>query len=504
MSAFPDPSEHDGLALAALVRGGEVSAVELLDDAIARIEADNPRLNAVVRTRYEAARVEATRVDPAAPFAGVPFLVKDLLCTLAGEPTGQGNRLLQQRPMPQDSELVRRFRRAGLVIAGRTNTPEFGLTPTTEPLVHGPTHNPWSLAHSPGGSSGGSAAAVAAGWVPLASGGDGGGSIRIPASCCGLFGFKPSRGTTPTGPVLGELWNGLAIEHALTRSVRDSAALLLATHGADPGAPYAAPALPDDLLQRLERDPAAPLRIGYTARPLFGQGPVHTDCVTALHDAATLLQQLGHAVEDAAPPLEPEADALAFVTVLAAQTRAETEHLARLLGRPPRPADVEPATYSLGLAGLSLTAAAYAAALQQLQGAARRLAPYFERFDLLLTPTLAAPPARTGALQPSAAERWQIRVVNALQAPALLRATGAVRTVAGKTFAYMPYTALFNATGQPAMSVPLHWNAEGMPVGVQVVGRLGDDARLLQLAAQLERARPWARRRPPVPAPHAG
>lgn len=498
MPTLPDPFEHDALALAALVRRGEVSPLELLDDAVARIEAGNPQLNAVVRTRFEAARAEAQQVDRQAPLAGVSFLVKDLLATLAGEPTGQGNQRLQQLPMPHDSELVRRYRRAGLVIAGRTSTPEFGLTPTTEPLVHGPVRNPWSPAHSPGGSSGGSAAAVAAGWVPMASGGDGGGSIRIPASCCGVFGFKPSRGSTPAGPDRGELWNGLAIEHVITRSVRDSAAMLLATHGADPGAPYAAPPLPADLLQRLAQEPA-PLRIAFTAQPLFGNAPVHADCRAALHEAAALLEQLGHHVEEAAPPLEPEADALAFITVLAAQTRAEIETLARVLGRQPQPADVEPATFTLGLAGLSLSAAAYAAALQQLQGAARRMAPFFQRFDALLTPTLAQPPVRTGALQPTAAEQWQIRIVNALQSPALLRAAGAVQAVAAKTFAYMPYTALFNATGQPAMSLPLHWDTGGLPIGVQLVGRLGDDALLLQLAAQVERARPWAGRRPPGP-----
>ena len=241
--AFSDYVRHDGLGLAALVRRGEVSAAELLDAALARIDAVNPQLNAVIRRRDAKARAEVAAIDLSAPFAGVPFLVKDLIATLAGEPTANGNRLLRDLPMPRDSELVRRFRAAGVLIAGRTNTPEFGLTPYTEPLTFGATHNPWSPAHSPGGSSGGSAAAVAAGMVPLASGGDGGGSIRIPASCCGLFGLKPSRGMTPTGPNFGELWRGFAIEHVLTRSVRDSAAMLDATAGADAGAPYAAPHL---------------------------------------------------------------------------------------------------------------------------------------------------------------------------------------------------------------------------------------------------------------------
>jgi amidase len=263
---------QDGIGLAALVRSGEVSATELLETAISRIEALNPALNAVIRTRFERAHVEASQVDLAAPFAGVPFLVKDLLATLAGEQTANGTRLLVDAPMPRDSELVRRFRAAGVVIVGRTNTPEFGLTPYTEPVLYGPTRNPWSTDHSPGGSCGGSAAAVAAGMVPLASGGDGGGSIRIPASCCGLFGMKPSRGMTPTGPACGELWRGFAIEHVLSRSVRDSAAMLDATAGADPGAPYAAPAQARPFLEEVEAEPAH-LRIAFTSKPLSDTGP---------------------------------------------------------------------------------------------------------------------------------------------------------------------------------------------------------------------------------------
>ncbi|MBK6789968.1 MAG: amidase [Betaproteobacteria bacterium] len=496
MTPFAEYTRYDGLGLAALVQRGEVSPAELLEAAIARIEAHNPSLNAVVRKRYEAARAEAAQVDRRAVFAGVPFLVKDLLATLAGEPTAYGNRLLAGMPMPHSSEMVRRWRAAGLVIAGRTNTPEFGLSPYTEPLLYGPTRNPWSAAHSPGGSSGGSAAAVAAGMVPLASGGDGGGSIRIPASCCGLFGFKPSRGTTPTGPEFGELWQGFVVEHVISRSVRDSAAALDATAGADAGAPYAAPARARPFLDEVAADPGR-LRVAFTSRPLFGHGAVHADVVTALQEAARLLESLGHHVEEATPPIEPEADALAFVTVLAGETRAEIEQLALLAGRKPRAVDFEPATYSLGLLGRSLSAAAFAAAAQRLQLAARRMAPFFEQVDVLLTPTLGAPPALTGALQPSRAEQRLMRVVNALDAGWLLGALGVIKPLAAKTFDYIPFTPLFNATGQPAMSMPLHWNEAGLPVGVHCVARFGADAMLFRLAAQLEQARPWFHRRPP-------
>ncbi|MEO8123072.1 MAG: amidase [Burkholderiales bacterium] len=375
MFPFEDYVRHDGLGLAALVKSGEVSPAELLETAIAHIEAHNPALNAVIRTRYDAVRAEATQVDRTAPFAGVPFLVKDLVATIGGEPTGNGNRLLASLPMPHDSELVRRFRAAGVLIAGRSNTPEFGLTPYTEPRAFGPTRNPWSAAHSPGGSSGGSAAAIASGMVPLASGGDGGGSIRIPASCCGLFGLKPSRGLTPTGPDFGELWHGFAIEHVLSRSVRDSAAMLDATAGADAGAPYAAPARARPYLDEAGIEPGR-LRIAFTREPLFGQGLVHADCIAALEGAARLLESLGHHVEEAAPVLDHDACAIAFATVIAGETRAEIVHVARLMQRRPRARDFEPATYTLGLMGRATGAAAYVAAVRTLQLAAPALAPF--------------------------------------------------------------------------------------------------------------------------------
>ncbi len=495
MITFEDYARHDAVGLAELVRRREVSPLELVEAAIARIEAVDPRINAIVRRRYEAARAEAARVDPGAPLAGVPYLLKDLVATIAGEPTSQGTRLLVDKPMACDSELVRRQRAAGLLIIGRTNTPELGLTPHTEPALFGPTRNPWSPAHSPGGSSGGSAAAVAARIVPAASGGDGGGSIRIPASCCGLFGLKPSRGTTPTGPLHGELWRGYTIEHAITRSVRDSAALLDATAGADLGTPYAAPPRARPFCDELSRGPGR-LRIAFTTKPLFGQR-VHGDCVAGVHASAALLASLDHFVEEAAPRVDGEACAIAFVTVLAGETRAEIETVCRLVGRTPRAADFEPTSYSLGLLGRALSAAQYANAARTLQEAARATAPFFAHYDVLLTPTLATPPALLGALQPSASEFRLMRVVNAMNAGWLLRAMNVVAPLAARTFDYMPFTPLFNATGQPAMSVPLHWTDDGLPVGMQFVSAFGRDALLLRLAAQLEQARPWADRLPP-------
>lgn len=497
VAAIAEYAHHDGLGLAALVRSGEVSPIELLETAIARIEARNPALNAVIRKRYAAARAEAVRVDRAAPFAGVPFLVKDLIAMLAGEPTGCGNRALGQLDMPYDSEMVRRYRAAGAVIVGRTNTPEFGLTPYTEPLVHGPTRNPWSAAHSPGGSSGGSAAAVAAGMVPLASGGDGGGSIRIPASCCGLFGLKPSRGLTPTGPAFGELWHGFVIEHVLTRSVRDSAAMLDATAGADVGAPYAAPMPQRPFADEVNAEPDR-LRIAFTHEPLFGHAAaVHPDCLQALDSSARLVESLGHVVEEAAPQVDRDACAIDFFTVVATETRVDIERAARALGRKPRAADFEPGTYSLGLLGRSINAAEYAGAAQRLQLVARTVARFFERHDVLMTPTLAAPPVPIGALQPSAAELLLMRVVNALGAGWLFESLDMIKPLADKMFAYMPYTPLFNVTGTPAMSVPLYWNAAGLPIGIQFAAPFAADAVLFRLAGQLERAQPWFHRTAP-------
>ncbi len=500
MTAFGEYERYDALGLAQLVRAGEVQPTELVEAAIARIEARNPALNAVILPMYEQARAAAAGPLPDGPLRGVPMLLKDLLATVQGVPTAFGNRMLRSVPAVRDSELVRRLRAAGVVLLGKTNTPEFGLTPYTEPEAFGPTRNPWDRSRTPGGSSGGSAAAVAAGMVPVASGGDGGGSIRIPASCCGLFGLKVSRGRTPTGPDCGELWHGFAGEHALTRSVRDSAALLDATAGEDAGAPYAAPPAPASFLGEVARPPPR-LRIAFTVRPLFGasSAEVHPDCREGLAATVALLGELGHELHEEAPRVDGEACAQAFLGILAAETRAAIEQAARLAGRRPSAADFEAATWALGLLGRATPASDYANAALLLQLAARQVAAFFERFDLLLTPTLAQPPVPLGALQPGPAERAVMRAVNALGAGWLLRRAGLGRALAARTFAWMPYTPLFNATGQPAMSVPLHWNAAGLPIGMHFAGRFGDEATLLRLAGQLEQARPWAQRRPSGP-----
>ena len=496
MSGFAEYREYDGLGLAELVRAGDVSAADLAEEAIARIEARNPRVNAVIRPLFAEARAAAAAPLPAGPFAGVPLLLKDLICTVQGVPTSCGTRILREVPQSADSEMVRRYRAAGFVFAGKTNLPEFGLLPYTEPEAFGPTNNPWDLGRTAGGSSGGSAAAVAAGMVPIASGGDGGGSLRIPASCCGLFGLKPSRARTPTGPAFGELWRGFVQEHALTRSVRDSAAVLDAVAGPDVGAPYWAPPAARPFLGEVTTEPGR-LRVAFTAQPLMGHD-VHPDCRAGLEATARLLEELGHEVVEAAPPVERESFSLAFVLVLAGETRDAVAAAASAAGRKLSYADFETGTSAMALLGQAYSAGDFAAALNTLQLASRRIAGFFEEYDVLLTPTLAQPPVSTGSLQPTESERRQVALVGRLNAAWLLKLMGVVRPLADKTFDFMPYTAVFNVTGQPAMSVPLHWNAEGLPIGMQFAARFGDEATLFRLAGQLERARPWFDRVPPA------
>ncbi len=496
MAAFLEYADYDALGLAALVRDGHVHPSELLEACLERAERLGPSLNAIVRRFDERARRAAAGPLPAGPFRGVPFLVKDLLADIQGLPTSRGSRFFADDVADRDSELVRRWRAAGVVFAGKTNTPEFGLHPTTEPAHFGPARNPWDTERITGGSSGGSAAAVAAGIVPIASGGDGGGSIRIPASCCGLFGLKPSRGRTPTGPTAGEHWRGLAVEHVLSRSVRDSAAMLDATHGADPGALHHAPPPARPFLDEVGANPGR-LRIALSVEPLLGEH-LDPECRAAVEDTAALLAELGHEVVHARPHLEAGPFSEAFLTVLCAEVRSAIETGARRLGKRPRPRDFEPATWVMGLLGRSLPASALSRALDHLHTSARGVSRLFEDYDLLLTPTLAAPPPRLGELLPQGAEARFLQIAGKLRAGRLLDLLGALPKTAEKVFAFTPYTPIFNVTGQPAMSVPLHWSAAGTPIGSHVVGRFGDEATLLRLAAQLEAARPWADRRPPI------
>ncbi|MFO0997101.1 MAG: amidase family protein [Alphaproteobacteria bacterium] len=472
-----DPSRLDATAQAELIRRGEIRPHELLDAAIARIERVNPRLNAVVTTLYDQARAASTARGQAGggPFAGVPFLLKDLLARLAGARQTAGSAALADAIDDHDSELVLRMKRAGLVILGKTNTPEFGLLPTTEPQLFGPTRNPWDPARSAGGSSGGSAAAVAARLVPMAHANDGGGSIRIPASCCGVFGLKPTRGRNPLGPDVGDIMGGLVVEHAVSLSVRDSAALLDATAGPDAGAPYWAEPPARPFAAEIGADPGQ-LRIGFSTTAPAGT-PIHPDCVAAVEDAARLCESLGHAVHEAAPIFDGPSMYEAFMTLWAASTAGMIESLERTIG--PGARRVEPATAALAARGRTIPAVAYMGAIARLQAIARAIARFFETHDLWLTPTLGHPPPPLG--------HFDTRTDN-------------LEALFDRSREFVPFTLIANFTGQPAMSVPLYWNAHGLPIGVHVMGRYGDEATLFRLASQLETARPWATRVPPIAA----
>lgn len=483
---------HDAVGLADLVRQKQVTPRELLDAALARIDAVNGRINAVIHRLDEQARREADGELPDGPFRGVPFLLKDLDGALGGAPLNFGSRALAHYVAPADSELVARYRRAGVVIAGKTNTPEFGLLAITEPELHGPTRNPWSLSHVPGGSSGGSAAAVAAGIIPAAHGGDGGGSIRIPASACGLFGLKPTRGRMPLGPDVYEGWHGFVVPHVLTRSVRDSAAFLDVTQGPDVGAPYVAPPHAGRFSDELGRE-VPKLRVALVTKSIFGRA-THPDCARAASDAAKLLSSMGHEVTEETLPIDVESLRLAYLTVVAAGTAEAVRTTQDMTGAPPVHENFEAPTWLLMQVGHALSAAELEHARVTIGLAARQIGRFFERYDVLVTPTLAHPPARIGELALKPYERIGLAALRRAAPRKVLKRV--LADVADKSLEKTPNTMLFNMTGQPAMSVPLATSAEGLPIGVQFVGRFGDEATLLRLASRLESERPWFSRLP--------
>ena len=471
-----DLASLDATAQAELVRRRDVKPIELVDAAIARIERVDPSLNAVVTPMYEQARMAALD-PPDGPFRGVPFLLKDLQAMCAGARYTAGCRLLADFVAPVDTELVTRLRAAGLVIVGKTNTPELGILPTTEGALLGSARNPWDPSRSTGGSSGGSAAAVAARLVPFAHANDGGGSIRIPASCCGVFGLKPTRARNPLGPLVGDVLTGLVVEHAITRSVRDSAALLDATAGDDPGAPYSAPPLARPLREEIGAPPGR-LRIAFTTAAPTGAA-VDPDCVAAVHDAAALCAALGHHVEATSAPVSGDLITAAFVTVWTVGVTWSVESMARLTGRTVTRETVEALTWALAEAGRQRSGADYLTAIQMLQEVGRAVAGFMRDWDVWLTPVVAEPPPPLGTFDSTPDDPL----------------AGFLRSAQ-----FVPFTPIANATGQPAMSVPLYWNAAGLPIGTHFMGRVGDEATLFRLASQLESARPWTDRRPPISA----
>jgi amidase len=488
-----DYTACDATELAARVRRGEVRPIELVEKAISGIEAVNPALNAVMHPMYESARA-AARDLPDGPFRGVPMVVKDFDGFVKGEPFTAGTRFLEGFVPDHDSEALARLRRAGLVFVAKTNLPELAILGTTEGRLKGPARNPWNPEHSTGGSSGGSAALVAARAVPLGHGGDGGGSLRIPASACGLVGFKTTRGRVTMAPDFGESWGGYVSWGCLARSVRDAAALIDVMAGPGAGDPYAVPPLERPLAEEVGAPPGK-LRVAFTSGSLFGKA-THPEAKAAVESAARLLSELGHEVEEARPEFDRARLVRAYLTQIAAGVAAEIEEMGRWVGRKPSPAYFEPTTWFLFQIGRHLNAAELQQARDAAQAAGRSLAAFFSRYDLLVTPTLAYPPARLGELALKTIEKAALATLRAIPAGPALRAI--LAQLAETSLERTPNTQLFNQTGQPAVSLPLHQTPDGLPVGVQFAARYAEDGLLMRVASQIEAARPWKDRVPRI------
>lgn len=494
--AFSNYDHFDALGLAELVKKGEVTSAELVDEAISRIEAINPVLNPVVVPMFDEARRVAAGPLPNGPFRGVPFLLKDLRAAYAGFPMRAGSRLLADYIPTHDAELVKRYKAAGLVIAGKTNTPELGILPVTEPDLYGPTKNPWNPAHTPGGSSGGAAASVASGIVPVAQGGDGGGSIRIPASCCGVFGLKPSRGRMPVGPDDSEIFFGFAIEHVLSKTVRDSAAMLDVTHGPELTSLYHAREPERPFLEEVGREPGR-LKIAFTTSP-FLPAKTHSDCAEAARETAELCASLGHDVDEATPNFDGHEFARCFFLMFCAGAATELALMEKGFNRKVKPGDVEPGTWICAMIGRKMSAPEFNVSMRKLRQHQRTISRFFQTYDVLLTPTLARPPLKIGELRHPIQEAVLDVVGRSASLRWILGIPGLVDVVVDRAYAFTPFTPIANVTGQPSMSVPLGWNADGLPIGSMFTGRLGDEALLFRLAGQLERAKPWAQKKPMV------
>ena len=488
---FDDYTAHDGLGLAALVAAGEVDAAELLDAARARADAVEPRINAICRRMDAEAEARAgQRLE--GPFAGVPFLLKDLHQHYAPVPTSNGCRALAERATERNATVVDRWLAAGLVVFGKTSTPEFGAKGVTEPDLFGPTRNPWDPDRTPGGSSGGAAAAVAAGIVPVAGASDGGGSIRIPAACTGLFGFKAGRGLIPHGPEASEPLLGLATGGVISRSVRDTAAMLDVLAGPEAVSPYAAATSSTPYLEELAKAPGR-LRIGYTADSSLRETP-DREATQAVEDAAALLESLGHDVEPVDPPHDDERLAQDFLTLWRIHQAWQVDETKRLTGS--GDGGFEQDTLLLAALGRATPALEVHAATERRSEHIAALARFHDAYDLLLTPCLGEPPIEVGSLDTPAPHSAAAELLLRTRTAGQLRHLGITDTIVKRSLAWVPYTQLANLTGRPAMSVPLHWTEGGLPLGAQFVAPLLGETTLLRLAAQLEEASPWAGRRP--------
>ncbi|NLP36059.1 MAG: amidase [Firmicutes bacterium] len=489
MTFFPY-QDYDAMGLAELVRKKEVSAGEVVEAAIARLEQLNPTLNAVIHKIYDKARWVAEKVTGEEPFAGVPILMKNLNQEIKGEPATFGSKALRSHLAEEDATFVKRVRATGCIILGITNVPEFGLMGITEPRYYGPTRNPWNTEYTPGGSSGGAAAAVAAGIVPVAGANDGGGSIRIPAAYCGLFGLKPSRGRMPVGPFAGRHWQGASVDHVLTRSVRDSAYLLDLVKGYEAGAAFPPPPVEHNYLECVAQGPVKKLKIAFTVNSPLGT-EVHPECREAVLRAARLLESLGHIVEEREAPVDGKKIAHSYMVLYFGEVAAAITALEKVLGRKAVFDDVEPATWLLGLLGKVISSEEWVLNLREWDIAAFKMEDFFEQYDLYLTPTTAYPPSKIGEQDLSSAEAALIKWVSRLKLTKILKQSGFVDGLIEKSLKRTPFTQLANLTGQPAMSVPLYLTNEGLPAGVQFIAARGREDILYRLAGQLEQTPDW-------------
>ncbi len=478
-AGFSGPADeyekYDALGLAELIAGKQVAPLELLNAVRLRVERTNPKINAFCHLFFDKAEAQIKQGLGVGQFRGVPFALKDLGQYLSGTITSSGSRVWKNYAPNYDSTLVGRYKRAGLVIFGKTTSPELGLTMTTESVLYGKTRNPWNPDRTSGGSSGGSAAAVASRILPAAHASDGGGSIRIPASCCGLFGLKPTRGRVPMGPAQFEGWNGMSCHHVVTVSVRDSAALLDVSVGAELGSPFFSPAPARTFLKEVGADPGK-LRIALmTDSPI--NTPIDPKCKDAAIEAAKLCESLGHKVEEAKPPIDFVALREAFLTIITVSIARTLEDAAGTLGRAVTKDDVEPVTWSMAEIGRGASSVKYSRAIMTCHQVGLTMAKFLQTYDVILNPTLAKPPVKLGVLSLSP-EDPQLYTKEITE--------------------FSPFTAIYNVTGQPSMSAPLHWSADGLPIGVMFSARFGDEASLFRLGAQLEKAKPWAGRKPPI------
>lgn len=494
MNDFAEYANYDAMGLAALVKAGEVSPAELLETAIARAEQANPALNAINLPLYDYGRQLIAKGLPEGPFTGVPFLIKDLITNIPGIPTSSGSRFLKDWTTDKESVLYRRYREAGLVTFGKTSLPEFGVAPVTEPLLYGPTRNPWNLDHTPGGSSGGAAAMVAAGVLPVAHAGDGAGSIRIPASCCGLVGLKPSRGRNPIGPILTDSWFGAVAEHVISRTVRDTAAFLDATHGGDPGMPYMTPLPERPFLEEVGR-PTGKLKIAFSTKPTISNAKTHPDCIKAVENTARLLEDMGHELVEATPYIDEDEFMDAFMVLLSGSIAGEMKYWQKELGRKASFNDFEPMTWMMAHLAEAYDAGDFAHAIRYLGTQARVFGYFLQDYDLFLTPTLAKPPAKIGEIAPGKFEHLALKAIAKTGATSAFKLGGGLEKMKEPIREYIPFLPLANISGVPSISLPMQWNEKGLPIGVMFTADFACEDVLLRLAAALEKAQPWEARK---------